>query len=544
MGLYVEKNWTKTTAVLVLIAAFLIIYLPWLSGSRELFREESLYAVETVEYGENSLQVTAHGMPVYSNAPLFPAFCHLIWKTTGLPLELVMRGISMLMLAAGAILVYFASASQREPRAGWVAAAFYLTPLIGLEKAVEGTPVTMAAFFLIAAQLLFFYYGMRRSNWTKAWIFSAILLSFGFLAGGPAVIFFFAAPMFFFRRPLSVKSKFNTPGFAAAVLILATIVAIWTVPGLLNAERNLYDIWLDSFLFYKRKYLLDLIEFPLLLPLRLLPWSLIAWLPFCVALQDLDKTPIYSRYLRTLFLVNLVLVWFFNDSESRAIIYLLGPLSILTGISYDLGTRRYGERIRKTLVVCEILVLLLAVAFVAVLVTPENILSFFMSLKNTLSFRKNTVFFITACIGSTLLVVSGIALHIMRKKQPLWSMLLLTVVCCGIFYGGVMNPYRSQIRSKRDFGTDIRSVLPKEKDLILYKQGINDLYGELFYTGVKIRKLSSLKELPQDTHVVYLLSTEFPGTTDRSWTNLLPPDYTYNRHPLLLWKGVLRQNEE
>ena len=101
MGLYVEQKWTKTTAVIVLIAAFLIIYLPWLSGSRELFREESLYAVETVEYGENSLQVTAHGMPVYSNAPLFPAICRLVWKTTGLPLELVMRGISMLMLAAG-----------------------------------------------------------------------------------------------------------------------------------------------------------------------------------------------------------------------------------------------------------------------------------------------------------------------------------------------------------------------------------------------------------------------------------------------------------
>lgn len=544
MGLYVEKKWTKTTAVLVLVAAFLIIYLPWLSGSRELFREESLYAVETVEFGENPLQVTAHGMPVYSNAPLFPAVCQMVWKITGLPLELVMRGISMLMLAASAVLVYFASASQREPRAGWVASAFYLTPLIVLEKAVEGTPVTMAAFFLIAAQLVFFYYSIRRSNWNKAWIFSAVLISFGFLAGGLAVIFFFVAPMFFFRRPFSVRSRLKTPGFAVAVLILSAIVAVWTIPGLLNAERSLYDIWLDSFLFYKRKYLLELVEFPLLLPLRLLPWSLIAWLPFCVALQDLDKTPIYSRYLRTLFLVNLVLVWIFNDSESRAIIYLLGPLSIMTGITYDLGTRRYGERIRKVLVLCEILILMLTVAFAAVLITPENILSLFMSLKNTLSFRHGTVFFVTACVGSSLLLALGIFLHVMRKKQPLWSMLLLSIVGCGIFYGGVMNPYRSQITTKRKVGADIRKVLPQDKSQILYKQGINDLYGELFYTGAKIRKLSSLKELPQEETVVYLLSTEFPGTTDRSWVNLLPPDYTYNRHRLSLWKGVLRQNEE
>ena len=107
-----------------------------------------------------------------------------------------------------------------------------------------------------------------------------------------------------------------------------------------------------------------------------------------------------------------------------------------------------------------------------------------------------------------------------------------------------MNPYRSQITTKRKVGADIRKVLPQDKSQILYKQGINDLYGELFYTGAEIRKLSSLKELPQEKTVVYLLSTEFPGTTDRSWVNLLPPDYTYNRHRLSLWKGVLRQNEE
>ena len=78
----------------------------------------------------------------------------------------------------------------------------------------------------------------------------------------------------------------------------------------------------------------------------------------------------------------------------------------------------------------------------------------------------------------------------------------------------------------------------------IYKVGINDLYGELFYSGIPIVKLSSLKDLPEDEPVVYLIGTEFPGTTDRSWVNLLPPGYSYNRHPLLLWKGVLRQNSE
>ena len=284
MGLYKETVLKKSVAAAVLCIAFLVIYLPWFSGNRELFREESLFAVETVEIGRNIFQVTAHGAPVLTAAPLFPAVCKFVWKTTGLPLEFVMRSISMLMLACGGMLVYFAAASQREPKAGWVASAFYLTSLIALEKAVDGNPATMSAFFLFAAQLIFFYYGIRRSNWNKAWIFSAISLALSFLSGGITMLIFFIAPMFFFRRPLSVKSKFSVPGFAVAVLLLAGVVALWTLPQFARSGETLYDIWLDSVLFYKRKYFLDLLEFPLMLPLRLMPWTLIAWLPFCVAL--------------------------------------------------------------------------------------------------------------------------------------------------------------------------------------------------------------------------------------------------------------------
>ena len=45
MGIYSEKSIPRWAGVIILIAAFIAIYQPWLLGDRELFRLEGLYAV-------------------------------------------------------------------------------------------------------------------------------------------------------------------------------------------------------------------------------------------------------------------------------------------------------------------------------------------------------------------------------------------------------------------------------------------------------------------------------------------------------------------
>lgn len=92
------------------------------------------------------------------------------------------------------------------------------------------------------------------------------------------------------------------------------------------------------------EYLLKLLCFPVEFAVRLLPWTLIAWVPFCVALQALDETPIFSRYLRTLTIATFGLLWLLPDNDPRDFLFLLGPLSILVGINYELAMRRYGIR--------------------------------------------------------------------------------------------------------------------------------------------------------------------------------------------------------
>ena len=127
MGLYTEREWNKWTLVLLLVFACLLIYLPWVLSARELFRDESIYAVAAMEFDPSGFSVTAHGVPVHNVSPLFPAVTALLAKLFHLPIELIMRFLSVFMLAAGAVLVYFAAAAQRTSRAGFTAAAFYLS---------------------------------------------------------------------------------------------------------------------------------------------------------------------------------------------------------------------------------------------------------------------------------------------------------------------------------------------------------------------------------------------------------------------------------
>ena len=98
-----------------------------------------------------------------------------------------------------------------------------------------------------------------------------------------------------------------------------------------------------------------------------------------------------------------------------------------------------------------------------------------------------------------------------RNSWPVWLILLLISVAGGLFYWNVMQPYRAQENDKRLFGETVAAALAREPAGKLYKSNILDL-----------------------------ISTEFPQYPDRSWVNLLAPDYSYRGHRLFLWKGTLR----
>ena len=543
MGIYTERKIGAGTGLVVLAAAFAALYGVWLFGGPELARDEVLYATAAAEFSPDNPVATIHGWATPGVFPLFPLAASLLRRFAGIPMESALRGLSVLMLGAGTVLVYIASSSRRSHTAGFVAAAMYSTSMLALEKAVEGDPATGNAFWLLVAQLAFFQYGVRKSDWNRAWIYSALLLALGFLSGGFSVLLFFAFPMFFFRRPLSVKSKFRKPGFAAALAIVAMTVLAWGALYISSPRQiSFYDLWWRELA--APDYLREFFVFPFELGFRLLPWSFIAWLPFCVALQSLDTTPIFSRYLRTLVFSTLALLWLMPEWDRRSLFYLLGPLSVLTGDFYEIGVRRYGAKLRRSFVLADLFVLSVPLLIAIGCFAPEHWLAAFVSLGQTLAFRNHPDFMIAAAAVLAPALLLAFYVHQLRRSEPVWMILLAVSVSAAVFFNGMMFPYRSQERRKSAFGSDIRRALngasaPVE---VLYTLNVRDLNGGLFYTGIPVRKLAAAEELPRDDKAVYLLCAEFPQSAERSWSNLLPQDYAYNGHPLALWKGVLRQS--
>jgi hypothetical protein len=142
------------------------------------------------------------------------------------------------------------------------------------------------------------------------------------------------------------------------------------------------------------------------------------------------------------------------------------------------------------------------------------------------------------------LVISiGLFLRWKRKTLPVWITLLSLSLMCGIFYGTVMLRYQAQASKNREFGQLIRKTILQDmgknkQELEIFKCDAGELYGELFYSGARIIQLSSVDMLPENhSTVVYLISTSFPQNPKWSWKNLLPENYTYNKHRIMLWRG-------
>ncbi len=211
---------------------------------------------------------------------------------------------------------------------------------------------------------------------------------------------------------------------------------------------------------------------------------------------------------------------------------------------YELGMRRYGNRIRRFLILGETAFILVICAFPAILFLNEKTISSVMSVSLSLAFRNSPNYHLIILSALLSCVALGVCYYCGRRTAPVWLLLLTLSVMTGIFSGSVTAPYQAQDTKKRTLGADIRTALANEKATKLYKCDIRGFYGGLFYTGLPVYQLNTVAELPESTPVVYLISTEFPQTTDRNWSNLLPPNYTYQNQKISLWKGILRETAD
>ena len=544
-ALAAERRVGLRHGLLIVAALFLLIALPWLICNQELSRQEGLFAAITAEFSTSSWQpeqgliVRAHHQPVSDAWPLYPAVVSLLCRA-GMPVENALRTVSVVMLGLLSLLAGAAAGMRSGKTAGLVAGCCCFSTVFAMQKSVIGGPETMAAFFLFSAQLLFFHYGSRRADWNSAWIASAILVSLGFLAAGPLVVAFFVVPLIFLRRPLSFSGKFRTPGFAAGIILLGVVVLAWAFP--FGTALRQYAVKSGFEIISFHKYMKNVLTFLPVFPVRMLPWSLVMWMPFCVALQAISPVPVFSRYLRTLFFPTLALVWLLPGTSSAQIFFLLGPLSVLTGLDYELGVRRYGRTLRRLLAVCWAFFPVAVFVIALIVLLPERFLGIFGDPRNMM-FRDQPGYLMLAAGAAAVLGLLAVVYRYGFRWYPIWVPVAMLSFGIGVMRLADALPYHLMDNGWRRFGGDVRRVLPEGTPKI-YKYEIDGMYCGLFYVGLPVHKLRQLEDLDGLDDTVYLISSRLPVYPDRVWTPLFPRDYTCRGTPVSVWRGVRPDERE
>lgn len=539
MAIYHEDitKWYK--AALFLVFAFLVIYSPWWLAERELLWNEGEFAAIVQEMDIFFPVTIAHG-EIVNSFPLFPLIATVMTKYFGWSIEFSLRFISFASLSLITLLAWEAGRRALNIQAAYVSAAVVFSSVIVVEKTIDGYPSMLAFLFIFTGWLIWFSYGVARSSWNRAWVYSMFFCGLAFYTLGWEAIIYFFFPMIFLRRPMTVWQKLRKPGFFAGACLIVFFILAWGLPrwsGLVNVPFRIIPPNADLF----DEYVKQIFTFPFTSMLRFLPWMILAWTPFCIAYQPLDKNPLFSRFLRTIFISLFILLWISPFTRARDLLMLAPPISILCGVNYWLFVRRHGFQIQRILKVLASIGLILGAAVLIFYLVPIDFIHKFNQNNISLEFRWDRLYIITGIVqGALMVLISIFILFKIKKDLKIWSSILLICMSGMLFYWALLSPYKGQDVAKRELGDDFRKAMGTlfDKDMIVYKdKKINGLYGECYYMGFNVKKIHSYDELPASQRVVYLISTDVPVFPGRLWTNLLPETKTYKDNRICLWKG-------
>lgn len=545
--IYQENPPIKYLAVLVLIFAFIVIYSPWNLGIRELLGEEGRYAAISLEMNLLNPSTIAHGETLPYYYPLYP-WLVAIFYNAGLSYEVGLRLVSILSLAGIVITVFVASRKISGLQTAVVSAAAMMSSIIVMEKSIDGNPFIPAVFFLFLGWLMWYTNGVVKGNWNLAWIVSSIFCGLAFYTIGWIAIFYFFLPLIFMRRPMTIWKKLNGYGAKVGVGIIIIFVCLWVIPRFTLvmqhpfAPENISNILPGN-------YLSGLLAYPLELLWRTMPWTIAFWPAFCVAYYPLDKNPIFSRFLRTIFFTLFVLMWINPSKDSRAIILLLPALSIMCGINYWLLVRRNGFTLKIVSNVLTTVFVSISVLFLLLFLFPDKIWTnnFFIFLHESL-FKNGVEFFQTHRIMGIIQTAAASALGIgaiyFRKRIKIWFYCLLMSVIFMLFFWGVTVPYRSQSNEAKNTAAQIIADIGEDYSrcmTIFEGNDISDIYVLGIYLACNVRKIADYSMLPENSKTVYVLTLSPPIFTERHWAKVSSP--VYKGKMITLWMGV-RQNKK
>ena len=542
--IYEEKQTGIGPALLLLCGVFLFSFSPWLLSLRDLFWQEGVYAGISSELSGIPPLLTLHGEYVNGVFPFYPVLVNFL-HSSGCGMEFSLRIIPVLSLAILVVLVYFCCWQAAGKQAGAAGAAAMLSSIVVFDKGLEGNPAMTISLGIFTVWLVWYDLGAWQGSWNLAWSTSGFLGGLLFYAGGWQALTLAVLPMLFLRRPLMLRNKPRGPGFVFCLGFIFLFILAWGMPRWFAGMEGAFS---PDFFFGKSgwKYLKHLLLFPFEAAMYLMPWTLFAWAPFCPAVIMLDRNPLLCKYFRTLVTVLFVLLWISPATQSRDLLCLVPPLSVLIGLNYWIAVRRFGDHYLFFLRWSAIILFLLGAAGMIYLFMPNEILVNSGWFQRDLSYREsNYIFyfgFICCSVSMILSILTFLASN--HRGSRIWQYLLIVFSAGTFLFQAVVLPYKAASHENRDLGLELKQLIGNHSSaLTVYKySSMPHIYIAGHYMGCRIITVENEKSLPQDDRVIYVFSPDVPSLPNRTWKCLFNRPYKKNQN-LLLWRGELKDYE-
>lgn len=524
--------------LLLLAGALTVMYQVWNLHSRDLSQNEGFYTALAAEINPAQPMCTAHGVGIKNNHFLLPLITNLLSRYISLPLSSILRYVNFFFLTATALLLSFTAGFTRDFKAGIIAAGFFCANLFIFLLSMYAETFMIGLFCLFAAQCAWIYFGFSKGHWNLAWVCSLFFVSCGFLAAGVKIPLYFFLPLFFMHRPLKLTSRLNKKGFAVGMIIFGIGIILRFWPFIFFSHQIKWD-YMPLVYQGMGNFLLNIILEPLQMLLLLFPWTLLIWMPFCVAIRPLDKTPIFSHYFRVIFITGFVFTVFNPFSVFNDFIFTLPPLALLCALSYDTAVRRYSVEIRRMAILCGYITAFLAASLIIYCFFPAGEVAQYI---NLLPPEPNKDRIFSAIIA--FMVISLWSYHY-RKHGQIWLIMLFTAAAMGIFCQLTFIPFQNNDRSRSELGLAILKAINDDggkQDAIIYKNNILDLYNESYYMKKTVIKINNFDDIDSKKNIIYLLTTDFPQYPERTWKNIF--ETTYRGQKLYLYRGETTKRKE
>ncbi|MFA6929589.1 MAG: hypothetical protein WCT05_04625 [Lentisphaeria bacterium] len=535
-----NKIWVFLLCLMTLLLYLLPLFFVELQGGEE--AGFAAVAREMLLTG-NYLQPHLHGDPVR----IFPLYSWLIalFSFAGVPTLFSIRFPAVLSIWGLAVLCGLTARKSKGSLAGYMAAAVILTCFASMRIGFRAQTETLHAFLLAMAWFMWYRFGPQEQRWHHAWGLALLFVFLDVLAVGAKGIFLFYLPLLIARNPPKMLRQLQSAPHILMLGIFAVLTLFWIHFVCPQPFLPWNAISFTQPIPVSEGFFRHLSLFPCKVFFYLLPWSLLAWAPFCLALRQFEPTGTLGSFFRTLIFVPFVLILLWPGASPLLLFPALAPMAVLIGIHFEIVVNWYARFFRWIAKVLSALTLLGASAG-----TLFWLLVFLGNLElqpSLFSHGAGNTLALLLCVVSAVLAGLSVKQFNSFETEPLWKNLLWGTVGLRLMVlSFLMIPFWT-IGNRKLSGLTLAGLAPanaripvadpmsglelppaqslnSEPEVQLIYLNSNYAYlVETFYLGKDILRLNALHtNLPVEAPVVYLLSSRQPAIPSRQWEPISP----------------------